>query len=94
MSCGMEENPKEKSIKNQKNHFRRQTLRDVSKYAYFFYGELLWQYHVIECPMPERTRAAPIMLKNLRTQWHALIVKNRASRTEFAPIVVSMQAVR
>jgi hypothetical protein len=51
---------------------------------------LLWQSQEIECPMLEKTHAVPITRKNLKTRWLARIALNRASRTEFVLIVVSM----
>lgn len=59
-----------------------------------FYGESLWQYHAIERPTLVKTPDAHTTQRSQRTQWLALIVQNRASRTEFALIVVSMLAVR
>jgi hypothetical protein len=44
--------------------------------------------------MLERIHGAHIMQKSLKKQWLAIIVPSRALRTEFAPIVVSMQDVR
>jgi hypothetical protein len=44
--------------------------------------------------MLEKIPDALTTLKSQKTQWLAIIALSRASRTEFAPIVVSMQAVR
>jgi hypothetical protein len=59
-----------------------------------FYGVLIWQYHVIERQTLEKTPAVLIMQKSQRTLRLARIVQNRASRTGFALIVVSMLAAR
>ena len=59
-----------------------------------FYGELLWQYHAIERRTLEKIQDAHTTLRSQKTHPLALIAQNRASRTEFVLIVVSMQDVR
>jgi hypothetical protein len=54
----------------------------------------IWQYHVIERPTHEKTPDELIMQKSQRTLRLVRIARNRALRTGFVPIVVSMLAAR
>lgn len=58
------------------------------------YGELLWQYHAIERPTPEKIPDAPTTPKSPKIHLPVRTAQGRAWHTEFALIAAFTQDAR